>query len=220
MSIHLLTLLQLQSYLVPFISKRIYIIPKLQNIHLGQFYTICLCEPFSLCIELLPNCFSVRSFVSPCPYIRSDWAFRGHISRALPTDMILYLLRSSRSEFLLCRLSRESNLDTLKIIIMWLQVSVIECKGQNPQTKILIVSRDLVPSERTTRSTCIIASRVNFFVTNVKRLSFNQVLALRDQFLTALALKICVLSVFSNILQLAPNVINLQFPKNIFYNIV
>ena len=166
MSFHLLTLLQPQRYLVPFISKRIFITPKLQNIHWAQFYTICLCEPFSLCIELLPNCFSVRSFVSPCPYIRSDWAFRGHISRALPTEMILYLLRSSRSEFLLCRLSRESNLDTLKIIIMWLQVSVIECEGQTPQTK--NVSRYLVPSERATRTTCIIASRVNFFVTKVQ----------------------------------------------------
>ena len=138
LSFHSLTLLQLQSCLVPFISERIFIIPKLRNIHWGQFYAIYISEPFSLCIELLPNCYSVRSFVSPCPYIRSDWAFRGHISRALPTEMILYLLRSSRSEFLICRLSRESNIDTLKIIIMWLQVSDIECEGQNPQTKIPI----------------------------------------------------------------------------------
>ena len=34
----LLTLLQLQSYLVPFISARIFIILKLQNIHWRQFF--------------------------------------------------------------------------------------------------------------------------------------------------------------------------------------
>ena len=138
LSFHSLTLLQLQSCLVPFISERIFIIPKLRNIHWGQFYAIYLSEPFSLCIECLPNCYSVRSCASYCPYIRSDWAFRGHISRALPTETIFNLLRSIPSDALIRDYSRILNLDTLKIIIMWLQVSVIECDRQTPQTKNLV----------------------------------------------------------------------------------
>ena len=90
----------------------------------------------------------------------------GHISQALPTEMIFFLLRSIHSESLIHDYSGELNLDTLEIIIMWLQVSVIECEGQTPQTK--NVSRYLVPTERATRTTCIIASRVNFFVTKVQ----------------------------------------------------
>ena len=73
-----------------------------------------------------PNCYSVRSNKS----FRS-WAFREHISRALPTETILNLLRS-------IPLDEEFSLGTLKIIIMWLEVSVIECNGQTPQTKNLV----------------------------------------------------------------------------------
>ena len=134
LSFHSLTLLQLQSCLVPFISERIFIIPKLRNIHWGQFYAIYL-KPFSLCIECLPNCYSVRSCASYCPYIRSDWAFRGHISRA---ETIFNLLRSIPSDALIRDYSRVLSLDTLEIIIMWLQVSVIECDRQTPQTKNLV----------------------------------------------------------------------------------
>ena len=134
----LLTLLQLQSYLVPFISARIFIILKLQNIHLGQFYTITLSygEPFSLCIEGLSNCYSVRSGEYSIRR-RSDWAFRNHISLALPTETIFYLLRSIRSEFLICNYFGEDvlYLDTLEMIINWLQVSVSECNLRTSQTK-------------------------------------------------------------------------------------
>ena len=48
----LLTLFKLQSYLVHFISARIFITPKLQNIHSRQFFYR---ELFSLCIVLLLN---------------------------------------------------------------------------------------------------------------------------------------------------------------------
>ena len=136
----LLTLLQLQSYLFPFISARIFIILKLQNIHSRQFfYAITLSELFFLFIECLPNCYSVSSspfYLYHCN-ISPDWVFREHISHALPTEMIFYLLRSISSEILTyCPLfvmwksdrkpGRKSKLDTLEIIIKWLQVSVSE----------------------------------------------------------------------------------------------
>ena len=82
----------------------------------------------------LPNCYSVRSFLF-YPHIHPDWAFRGHISRALPTEMIFYLLRSISSEFLISDHSGELKLDTLEIIIEWLQVSVSEYNRLTPQTK-------------------------------------------------------------------------------------
>ena len=133
-SVPLQTLLQLQSYLVPCISARIFIIPRLQNIHWRIFY---ISELFSLHIEL-PNCYSVSSdrFISAGP----ELAFREHISLALPTDMIFYLLRSIPSESLLCFPGDpgESMYHTLEIIIKWLQASVSECNRQTLQTKNLI----------------------------------------------------------------------------------
>ena len=64
-------------------------------------------------------------------YLSPDWTIREHLSRALPTEIIFHLLRSIRSEHLL----RELELDTLEIIIKWLQVSVSECNRQTPQAK-------------------------------------------------------------------------------------
>ena len=123
----LLTLLQLQSYLVPFISARIFIILKLQNIHWRQFInTITLGGLFFLFIECLPNCYPVRSspfYLYHCK-ISPVWAFREHISSALPTEMILYLLRSIPSDSLVRYPLAELKIDTLEIIITWLQVSV------------------------------------------------------------------------------------------------
>ena len=127
----LLTLLQLQSYLVPCISAQIFIIPKLQNIHWRQFiYAITtLSELFFLSIECLSNYY----FDRPSPFYlyhsnnSPDWAFRGHISRALPTEIFFYLLRSIPSEILIRDYSGELKLDPLEIIIIWLQVSVNEC---------------------------------------------------------------------------------------------
>ena len=126
-SVPLLTLLQLQSYLVPCISARIFIIPRLQNIHWRNLYGG---EFFSLRIERLPNCYSVSSRK---PVSHSDagpeLAFREHISRALPTEMIFHLLQSIPSERLL-RFPGESEYHTLEIIIKWLEISVSECNRQ------------------------------------------------------------------------------------------
>jgi len=44
-----------------------------------------------------------------------------HLSRALPTEMIFYLLRSIRSEHLTARFPGKSKLDTLEVIVKWLQ---------------------------------------------------------------------------------------------------
>ena len=76
---------------------------------------------FSL-FEHLPNCYSVSSspfYLYHCN-ISPVWTFWEHISHALLTKMIFYLLQSIPSEFLACG---ELKLDTLKIIIKWLQVS-------------------------------------------------------------------------------------------------
>ena len=49
--------------------------------------------------------------------VRWDWSFRDHLSRALPTERIFYLLRSIRSERLIRDNSEELLLDALEIII-------------------------------------------------------------------------------------------------------
>ena len=118
-SVPLLTLLQLQSYPVPCISARIFIIPKLQNIRWKQFPS----ELFSLCIEHHPNYYSVRPSISLSWIIRPDWCFREHLSRALPSETIFNLLRSIPSERLIPCCSAELILDILENIIKWLQVS-------------------------------------------------------------------------------------------------
>ena len=73
-----------------------------------------------------PYCYSVRhsySFLRFIP-IRSLWE---HLSQALPTEMIFDQLRSIRSDRLIRDYSTGLMLDTLDIIIKWLQVSVSEC---------------------------------------------------------------------------------------------
>ena len=89
-----------------------------------------------------------------------------HLSRALPTEIIFYLLRSIRSESLISTSIAEEMLDRLEIIIKWLQVSLSVNTTDIPFIlKIQFVSRDLVPSDR---ATCTIASRVNFFESSGK----------------------------------------------------
>ena len=80
------------------------------------------------------------TFLTQLPAVSPDWSFRGHISCSLPTEMIFRLLRSISSKFLIraSYYSEEVKLDTLEIIIKWLQVSVIEGNRQTPQTKNLI----------------------------------------------------------------------------------
>ena len=110
-------------------------IPKLQNIHWRQFIS----ELFSLCIEHLPNCYSVRSsspFRLCHRFLNPDWSFREHLLRAHPTKNIFYQFQSiPNSECLIRNYSIESMLDTLEIIVKWLQVSVSECNRQTPQTQ-------------------------------------------------------------------------------------
>ena len=73
-------------------------LPKLQNIHWSQImYTITFGEPFSLCFEHLPNCYS-----KALPYIFMIGALGYAFDLcALPAAVNFYpsLLRSIRSEF-------------------------------------------------------------------------------------------------------------------------
>ena len=93
---------------------------------------------FFLFTERLPNCYSVSS----SPFYRCHcgispyWAFTEHISHALPTEMIFYLLQSIPSgSFVDVSGSQYELIMTLEIIIKWLQVSVSECNRQTPHTK-------------------------------------------------------------------------------------
>ena len=165
----LLTLLQVQTYPVPFISARVFIMPKLQNI----IWRKVIGELFFFYIKHLSNCYSVRYPTSaPCSclhLLNQESNFREHISRALPTELIFHLLGSIPLHVLHGRrYSAESMFDTLEIVNKWLQVSVIEYNRQNPQTKIGFVFRNLVLSDR---ATCTIASRVNFFNSNLPQLN-------------------------------------------------
>ena len=125
----LLISLQLQSYLVLCISAQIFIILKLQNIHWRQYFdAITLSEFFFFFIECFANCYPVSSspfYLYHCN-ISPYWAFTEHISHALPTEMIFYLLQSIPSDFVYLY-SGSSPLYTLGIIVKWLQVSLSEC---------------------------------------------------------------------------------------------
>ena len=112
-------------------SVRIYIIPKLRNIYWRKFIS----EHFSLCIEHLPKYYSVRD---PVLSIHECRSIKEHLYYALPTETIFYLLRSTSLESILRDFAAESMLDTLEIIIKWLQVSVTECNRQTLQIKNLI----------------------------------------------------------------------------------
>ena len=88
-------------------------------------------SPLSLCIEHLPKCYSVSS---PLDIVQNCRSLREHISLALPTEMVFYLLRPTSLYYL----PPELLLDMLETIIKWLQVSVTECNRQTPQTTNLI----------------------------------------------------------------------------------
>ena len=126
--------LQLQSYLVPCMSPLIFIIRRSQNIHWQHFHVLSVTlggHFFSLHRKHLPHCYSVRF---------SDWSFKEHISRAHPTTLIFYLLRSIPSDFLELRgdNSKDSKLEGLEIIIKWLQVSVSDCNQQTLRLRLRI----------------------------------------------------------------------------------
>ena len=122
-----------------------------------------LSELSSLFIKDLPNCYYVRPLPFSC-YVQRNWSFRDHLSRARPTERIINLLRSIRSESLMGdNHTVQSLFDMLEVIIKLLEVSFRECNREleTPQTDNPICSRNLVLSDR---ATCTIASRVNFFV--------------------------------------------------------
>ena len=103
----------------------------------GLHYNIVTWTPLSPRIEL-PNYYSVSLGSHQLFYAGPEWAFREHISRALPTEMIFQLLQSIPSESLVC-FPGISEQHTLEIIIEWLEVSVnSECNRQTPQTNLYL----------------------------------------------------------------------------------
>ena len=172
--------------------------------HYSQWALFSLYRSLSDC-----QCYSVRS--SPFYLYHCDispvWTFREHISRALPTEMIFYLLHSTPLNLLLrpYDYSRKLKLGTLEIITNWLQVSIIECNCQWQALWIkiwFVSSSNMVPSDR---ATCIIASRANFFFKNLS-------LSLQVEF------DVLVLTVSSYIYKLASNLIITPVSKR-FHNI-
>ena len=93
-----------------------------------------------------------------------------HLPGALPTEKIFDLLKSIHSKSLIRHYPAELVFDMLKVIIKWLEVSFSLGSATDslepPQTNNPICSRDLVPSDR---ATCTIASKVNLFVSNLKK---------------------------------------------------
>ena len=59
----------------------------LRNIHFRQFIGDFF---FSLCIEHLPNFYSVRPSEF---FFKPNWSYREHLSLAFPTETIFHLLR-------------------------------------------------------------------------------------------------------------------------------
>ena len=68
-------------------------------------------------------------------FLIQDWSLSEHLNHAIPTEAILRQLQSINLDHLVRDYSAELMLDTLEIIIKWLQVSVSECNWQTPQTK-------------------------------------------------------------------------------------
>ena len=54
-----------------------------------------------------------------------------HLSRALPSDLIFFQLRSIPSKSLMPSYFSEFKLEIIEIIIKWLQVSASECRVTN-----------------------------------------------------------------------------------------
>ena len=125
------------------LSGPLYISPDIYHTQITEYSleTIHRWDFFLSAIEYLPNFYSVGLYsgFSPGSFGR-NWIFKEHISRALPTVTIFYLLRSIRSKILIPDCSKAMWLDTLDIIIKWLQVSVIvnatdkknPCRLKNP----------------------------------------------------------------------------------------
>ena len=82
-------------------------------------------ELSSLFIKDLPN----RYYVRPHPFsfpVERNWSFKDHLSRALPTKKIFKLLKSISSKVLIRHCPAELVFDMLKVIIKWLEVSIMQ----------------------------------------------------------------------------------------------
>ena len=75
-------------------------------------------ELLCLYVEHLPNYYPVRDAYFCHDSYDSFWE---HLSLALPSELIFYLLRKIPS--IICDYSAESRLDRLEIIVEWFQVS-------------------------------------------------------------------------------------------------
>ena len=108
----------------PELSGPLFISPDIYHTQITEYLLQTICQwALSICIEHLPNCYSVR-----CDrFLNSDWFLIEHLYRALPTEMIFNLLRSIRAESLIHARSAEL---MLEIISLWIQVSVSECNWQ------------------------------------------------------------------------------------------
>ena len=115
----------------PELSGPLYISPDIYHTQISEY----LLWAFSLCINQFPYCYSVRHYYCDQIPDRSLWE---HLSRALTTKMIFCQLRLINSDLLIRDYSPSLMLDTLEIIIKWLQVSVSECDWQTPRIKISI----------------------------------------------------------------------------------
>jgi len=86
---------------------------------------------WALFSQIWISCFNRTFIARPSPFspynhiLIADWSFKEHISRALPTEMIIYLLRSIYTLFLARDGTTESMINSLDIIVKWLEVSVL-----------------------------------------------------------------------------------------------
>ena len=70
----------------PELSGPLHISPVVYHTQITQYSLQSIYQWARLCIEHLPNCYFVRTFSSLYHYIlNSDWSYRHHLSRALPT---------------------------------------------------------------------------------------------------------------------------------------
>ena len=116
----------------PELSGPLYISPDIYHTQITEYSLLTFYKWALFSVLSASNIFLIVFSVRPSPffrYVREDWSFTDHLSRALPTEKIFYLLRSIRSESLIS-CSPELVLDILKVIVEWLEVSHGECMRQ------------------------------------------------------------------------------------------
>ena len=121
---------------VPELSGPMYVSPDIYHTQITEYL---LWAPVTL-HRASSYCYFVRHYYS---FSTPDWSLWEHLSHAIPTEMIFYQLRSTRSDRLIRDYSSGLMLDTLEIIIKWLQVSVSEYNWQTLQTENSICVQEL-----------------------------------------------------------------------------